>query len=213
TTIGGTGVEGFSGDGMPAIVAELSLPSSIRVAPDGSILFMDFGNQRVRKIGSDGNISTVAGSGPELITPTASATCADGSSSPCGHYSGDGGPATSAQINLALNMAVGSNSLFIADTANSRIRRVDFGVPLLSVASRKTHGSAGTFDLDLPLNGSGIECRSGGANGDYTLVFTFASPLGGVDGATVSSGTGRVVGSAIDTDAHRYIVSLTGVTK
>ena len=82
TTIAGTGVEGFSGDGLPSTLAELSLPSSIRVAPDGSILFMDFGNQRVRKIGTDGNISTVAGSGPTLITPTASATCADMSSAP-----------------------------------------------------------------------------------------------------------------------------------
>src|SRR2546421_12891891 len=87
TTIAGTGVEGFSGDGSPATLAELSLPSSVRIAPDGSILFMDFGNQRVRKIGTDGNISTIAGSGPELITPTASATRADMSSFPCGRYS------------------------------------------------------------------------------------------------------------------------------
>jgi sugar lactone lactonase YvrE len=213
TTIAGTGVEGFSGDGMPAILAELSLPSSIRLAPDGSILFMDFGNQRVRKIGLDGNISTVAGSGPELITPTASATCADGSSAPCGHFSGDGGPATSAQINLALNMAVDDqNRIFIADTANSRIRNVDFGVPVLGVASRKVHGSAGAFDINLPLDGSGIECRSGGANGDYTIIFTFVNPLASVGGASVTSGTGTVSGSAIGGDPRQYIVTLTGVT-
>jgi len=213
TTIAGTGVEGFSGDGLPAIAAELSLPSSIRLAADGSILFMDFGNQRVRKIGTDGNISTVAGSGPALITPTASATCADGSSSPCGHYSGDGGPATSAEINLALNLAVAGNSLFIADTANSRIRRVDFGVPLLSVSSRKTHGTAGTFDIDFPITGNpGVECRAGGANGNYNLVFTFTNPLSSVEGATVSNGTGSVQSSAIGPDPHEYIVSLSGVS-
>src|SRR5439155_5542547 len=46
-------------------------------------------------------------------------------------------------------------------------------VPLTAVVSRKVHGSAGTFDVDLPLSGAhGIECRSGGANNDYTLVFT-----------------------------------------
>jgi streptogramin lyase len=213
TTIAGTGVEGFSGDGMPAILAELSLPSSIRLAPDGSILFMDFGNQRVRKIGLDGNISTVAGSGPELITPTASATCADGSYAPCGHFSGDGGPATSAQINLALNMAVDDqNRIFIADTANSRIRNVDFGVPVLGIASRKVHRSAGAFDINLPLDGSGIECRSGGANGDYTIIFTFVNPLASVGGASVTSGTGTVSGSAIGGDPRQYIVTLTGVT-
>jgi sugar lactone lactonase YvrE len=212
TTIAGTGVESFSGDGMPAILAELSLPSSIRLTPDGSIVFMDFGNQRVRKIGSDGNINTIAGNGPALITPTASATCADGSSSPCGHYSGDGGPATSAEINLALNLAVSSNSLFIADTANSRIRRVDFGVPLLGIASQKIHGNAGPFDVDLPIAGNpGIECRSGGDNGDYTLVFTFANPLTSVDGASVSSGTATVSNNHIGADPHEYIVDLTGV--
>jgi hypothetical protein len=87
-------------------------------------------------------------------------------------------------------------------------------VQLLSVVSRKTHGSAGTFDFDLPLSGNpGIECRSGGANGDYTLVFSFANPLANVTGASVTSGTGSVSSSNIDTnDAHKYVVNLTGVT-
>jgi hypothetical protein len=81
---------------------------------------------------------------------------------------------------------------------------------LVSAVSRKTHGSAGNFDVDL-TNG-GIECRSGGANGNYTLVFTFANPLTSVAGASVSSGTGAVSSSAIGSDAHEYIVDLTGVT-
>jgi hypothetical protein len=74
------------------------------------------------------------------------------------------------------------------------------------------HGSAGTFDIDL-TNGNGIECRSGGATGDYTLVFTFANPLTNVTSASVTSGTGSVTTSNIDpNDAHNYIVNLTGVT-
>jgi hypothetical protein len=83
-----------------------------------------------------------------------------------------------------------------------------------SVVSRKTHGTAGTFDVDLPLTGNpGIECRSGGTNGDYTLVFTFGNPLANVDSASVTSGTGSVTTSNIDnSDAHNYIVNLTGVT-
>jgi hypothetical protein len=85
-------------------------------------------------------------------------------------------------------------------------------VPLNAVVSRKVHGSAGTFDVDLPLTGiTGIECRSGGANGDYTLVFTFANPLTSVASASVSSGTGSVSSSAIGSDAHQYLVNLTGV--
>ncbi|MEY2547242.1 MAG: hypothetical protein QOG48_2359 [Verrucomicrobiota bacterium] len=87
-------------------------------------------------------------------------------------------------------------------------------VQLSAVVSRKVHGNAGTFDVDLPLTGSpGIECRSGGANDDYTLVFTFINPLTSVDGARVTSGTGSVSSNNIDSsDAHKYIVNLTGVT-
>jgi hypothetical protein len=84
-------------------------------------------------------------------------------------------------------------------------------VPLVSVVSRKTHGST-PFDIDLPLTeGPGIECRSGGAAGDYTLIFTFANPLTNVGGASVTSGTGSVSSSAIGTDAREYVVNLTGI--
>jgi hypothetical protein len=83
-----------------------------------------------------------------------------------------------------------------------------------AVVSRKTHGLAGTFDIALPLTGNpGIECRNGGATGDYAVVFTFANPLTTVDGASVTSGAGSVATSYIDsTDAHNYVVNLTGVT-
>ncbi|MGI9089166.1 MAG: dockerin type I domain-containing protein [Chthoniobacterales bacterium] len=59
----------------------------------------------------------------------------------------------------------------------------------------------------------GIECRSGGGNGDYELVFTFANPLTSVGNASVKSGTGSVISSVIDSsDAHNYVVNLIGVT-
>jgi hypothetical protein len=84
-------------------------------------------------------------------------------------------------------------------------------VEVNTVVSRMTHGSAGTFDVDL-TNGNGIECRSGGASGDYTLIFSFANPLTTVGSANVSSGTGSVTSSDIDSnDTHNYIVNLTGV--
>jgi hypothetical protein len=93
----------------------------------------------------------------------------------------------------------------------------DTGVPppvhLNSVVSRKIHGGAGAFNVDLPLHSTGIECRSGGANGDYTIVFTFANTLASVGGASVTHGTGSVASSNIDSsDTHNYIVNLTGVT-
>jgi hypothetical protein len=89
-------------------------------------------------------------------------------------------------------------------------------VELVGVVSRKTHGDAGAFDIDLFSvipEYLGIECRSGGANGDYTLVFTFSNLLTSVGNAKVSSGNGSVSSSNIDTaNAHNYIVNLTGVT-
>jgi hypothetical protein len=92
-----------------------------------------------------------------------------------------------------------------------------YGLPFVqlnAVVSRKTHGGAGTFDVNLPLTGNpGVECRSGGTTGDYRLIFTFANTLTSVSGASVTSGTGSVTTSYIDsTDAHNYIVNLTGVT-
>jgi hypothetical protein len=84
-------------------------------------------------------------------------------------------------------------------------------VPLVSVVSRKIHGAT-AFDVNLPLTGSpGVECRSGGASGDYELIFSFANTLTSVGNASVTSGTGSVSGHMIDADAHNYIVNLTGV--
>jgi hypothetical protein len=82
-----------------------------------------------------------------------------------------------------------------------------------SVVSRKTHGAAGTFDVNLPLTGArGVECRSGGANNDYTMVFTFLNNLTSVASANVTSGTGSVTTSSIGPNPNQYTVNLTGVT-
>jgi hypothetical protein len=86
-------------------------------------------------------------------------------------------------------------------------------VPLIGIASTKTHGSAGTFDIALPLTGNpGVECRTGGAIGNHTLVFTFVNPISSVAGASVTNGTGMVNSSHINSaNPHEYIVNLTGV--
>src|SRR5207237_278687 len=110
--------------------------------------------------------------------------------------------------------------VFVADRDNNRIREISLTtasplptpppVHLTGLVSRKTHGSAGTFDVDL-TNGNGIECRSGGANGDYTIIFTFSNPVTNVEGTRVSNGTGSVRNAAIGSDPHQCIVDLTGV--
>ena len=130
--------------------------------------------------------------------------------------------ATSGPIgNILNNVACASDldcwvvgSSFNGDFPQTLIERYAMPLQLPSVASRKVHSGAGTFDVDLPLTGSpGVECRSGGANGNHTIIFSFASTLTSVGNASVTSGTGSVASRNIDSsDAHRYIVNLTGVT-
>lgn len=99
--------EGFSGDGGPATEARLSHPGGIAIASDGSILIADTGNQRIRRVGPDRNISTIAGNGVR-------------------GFGGDGGPATGATLADPFGVEVGPDGTFyIADTGNNRIRRVD----------------------------------------------------------------------------------------
>ncbi len=80
----------------------------------------------------------------------------------------------------------------------------------LTAVSRKIHGTAGTFDLDLPLVGTpGIECRSGGATNDYQVVVTFSGPVT-FSSAQVTQGTGAV--SSASTVGNEVVINLSGVT-
>jgi RHS repeat-associated protein len=96
----------YSGDGGPATLAGINYPISIAVGPDGNLYFADYYNSRVRRVGTDGIITTVAGNGVY-------------------GYSGDGGPATQAAMKSPSSVAVGPDgSLYIADYIGNRIRRV-----------------------------------------------------------------------------------------
>jgi len=80
----------------------------------------------------------------------------------------------------------------------------------INAVSRKVHGTAGTFDVGLPLAGTpGIECRSGGATNDYQIVVTFGGPVT-FSSARVSTGTGTV--SSTSTSGNQVFVNLTGVS-
>jgi hypothetical protein len=103
-----------------------------------------------------------------------------------------------------------SDTVFASSSGNTtqRVGVVD------SVVSRKTHTGVGDFGINLPLSGPrGIECRSGGANGDYTIVFKFFNtPLLVVGGASVTSGACGSVSGSPTVSGSDYIVNLTGVT-
>jgi len=108
TTVAGNGTGGYAGDSGPAVKAELMFPTAVAIDAAGYLYIADQQNQRIRKV-VNGIISTVAG---------------DGSTSPLG----DGGPATSASLNLPSGVAVDSSgNLFISDTNDDRIREVSGG--------------------------------------------------------------------------------------
>jgi cysteine-rich repeat protein len=109
----GSGFGNFGGDGGLATSALLSVPYDIQVDGLGNLYIADSGNHRIRKVAVEtGIISTVAGSGPSGIGG--------------GGFSGDGGPATSARLSLPSGIFVDAlNNLYIGDTMNDRVRRVD----------------------------------------------------------------------------------------
>src|ERR1700736_815191 len=122
-------------------------------------------------------------------------------------------PTTSGNVNLANVSSFGEDAageLYITDIGNGNVYKIS--PMLVSAASRKIHGSI-PFDLALPLSGApGIECRSGGTNGNYTMFFKFALPISSVGGASVTHGIGSVSSRMIDSSNNRqYIVNLTGV--
>jgi hypothetical protein len=91
-------------------------------------------------------------------------------------------------------------------------------VPTPGVASRKVHGSAGTFDLPLPFNGNaGIECRAPGSNGSYELVFAFDRPVANAGSvaiqgtATVAPASGGQSNPSISGNPNQIVVDLQGV--
>lgn len=126
TTYAGNGTAGYLGDGGQATNAELNLPDALAIDSSGNIYVMEYGNQRIRKIASNGVISTYAGNG------TAG-------------FSGDGGPATSAEINSPNGLAVDSaGNLYIGDTANSRVRKVTASTGVITTfAGNGTKGYSG----------------------------------------------------------------------
>jgi len=111
TTIAGSGETGSSGDGGPALAAALDTPSAVAAAPNGDIYIADTLNYRVRMIDhTTGFIHTIAGDG---------APADDGAV-------GDGGPATSAHLNMPSDVAIApSGDIYIADMHHQRVRKVD----------------------------------------------------------------------------------------
>ncbi len=125
TTVAGNGTQGYSGDGGPAASAELNEPQGVAVDSAGDLFIADAFNRVVREVRPDGTITTVAGNGTN-------------------GYSGDGGPATSAELSEPLAVTVDSSGdLFIADTFNNVVREVHPDGTISTVAGNGTKGYSG----------------------------------------------------------------------
>jgi sugar lactone lactonase YvrE len=166
STLAGTGVAGFSGDGGAASQAQLRQPHSIALDRDGRLLICDVGNHRIRAVNlSTGTIETIGGTGERLPTPDGAplkgtplngprtmAIDRDGSiylalregnaiyriagdTRTLHHlagtgeqgYAGDGGPARVAKLAGPKGLALAGRNLYLADTENHAIRRIDLG--------------------------------------------------------------------------------------
>lgn len=122
STVAGTGAAGFSGDGGPGTAARLNAPNGLAVDGAGNVYIADTNNNRIRKLDTNGVITTVAGAGPA-------------------GYSGDGRKATQARLRSPYGVFVASSgALYVADSNNNRIRKVDSGGIIRTVAGSSRAG-------------------------------------------------------------------------
>ena len=215
TTVAGTGVSGFAGDGGPATSAQVSRVSALAFAPDGSLWFADAGNLRVRRIDADGIVSTVAGNGtgpdagasgaatglalgdirglaldsqgrayiasPRLVRrmdADGTATVVAGLLS-CSNTLREGDPAWNACFRGITAIAVDSDEMFIVETGDERVWRVDHKQALRYTARNLAADGVTQADVRLmssvaidPWNRAYVSHR------DHPRVDRFESPVG-----------------------------------
>lgn len=181
TTFAGTGATGFSGDNGPAANADLGGPGALTFDASRNLYIADAGNYRVRKVSSNGTITTIAGGGQTFPGDSAVATsisfCGENESlsglgadaagnlyvaacwiqkiTPDGilhliggngnfSFGGDGGPATSAQLFVPSDVEVDAQgNVYIADSDNNRIRKIDPSGTITTIAGNNTVGYGG----------------------------------------------------------------------
>lgn len=144
STVAGTGLGGYGGDGGAATKATLQTPTDVAVAPDGTVLVADYNNGRIRRFRPGGHIETVAGTGNYVH----------------GGYFGDGGPATDAEINNPTGIAVSTaGQVLIADTGNHRIRGFSIAI---NMASTQLLGAGNpASNISLACHADPVNCATG----------------------------------------------------
>ncbi len=179
TTIAGTGDADYGGDGGPATEGQLNAPHGLAVGSDGATYIADTFNDAIRRIDPDtGSITTIAGTGDAGL-------------------SGDGGPATAAQLNAPLGVAVDprDGAIYVADTDNHRIRRISVDGIITTIAGTGSEGGYtgdGGPAVDAQLDGPSSVAV--GLDGAIYVADTFNDVIRriSVDGIiTTIAGTGE----------------------
>jgi sugar lactone lactonase YvrE len=153
TTVAGNGTAAYGGDGSAATNASLflsalptfsAISSGVALDANGNLFIADTYNNRVRRVGTNGIITTVAGKGPQ-------------------GYSGDGGPATNAELSQPQGLAIdASGDLFVADTGNKRVREVGAGGIIVTVAGGGSSRVGGPATNASLLEPAGVALDAGG---------------------------------------------------
>ena len=181
TTFAGNGTAAFTGDGGPAVTASLSAPNGVTIDAFGNLYIADTSNNRVRKVDTTGVITTFAGNGTAAFT-------------------GDGGPAVTASLSAPNGVTIDAfGNLYIADTSNNRVRKVDTTGVITTFAGNGTAAFAG--DGGPAVNASLNAARSVTVDKTGTLYIgdTFNNRIREV------SSTG-VVTTAVGTGGNAYLL-------
>ena len=207
STVAGDGGQDFSGDGGLAVNASLAQPFGVAVDTAGNLFITDSLNDRIRRVSSNGIISTVAGNGADT-------------------FAGDGGQATAASLNEPTNATVdAAGNLYIADTFNRRVRHVATNGIIRTIAGNNRFkysgdgGNAVNASLSLP---SGMDVDG---NGNVYVADTFnhrirkITPSGiittaagngiwsfsGDGGTATNASLGQPMEVAVDSSGNLYI--------
>jgi uncharacterized protein (TIGR03437 family) len=189
TTVAGDGERGYLGDGVFATTALLNNPGGVAVDRAGNLYIADTGNHRIRKVGLDGVIETIAGRG-------------------VAGFSGDGGPATAGQLSAPSSVAVDRDgSVYISDTRNNRIRKVSGGV-ITTIVADDSHQNVS----EPAFSGLAVDQNGSLYFGDFfaTAVRRLA-PDGTI--STVATADEPPISLAIDSDGLLFFSSYDGIRR
>jgi uncharacterized protein (TIGR03437 family) len=265
STVAGTGVAGYSGDGGAGAKAQLNQPQGLTADADGNVYIADSGNNRIRKLLPDGTLISIAGNGNASFYGDGGAANFASLHDPHGIYSaggghiyiadtgnqrirellpdgtittvagnggqgpgGDGGPATSAQLNLPTGVALdAAGNIYIADQGNNRVRAVDPDGTISTLAGSAAYsigdgGPATAAQLDAPtsvavdaagnvyLSDSGHNRVRRVSNGTITTVAGTGDCCYGGDGGPAGSAQLNAPGGLLADPTGRVYVADSG---